>query len=217
MLGRLFDRQQAPAAAAGPSGLSGPKLPRHSGGWGMLRKQLEAEPGLRVLDIGATSPTNINYLTGLGHSVYMADLVEDASSGEWETGVDDDGKPTWDAEGFTRHDLHFSGRKFDIVLLWTVLDYLPEGLVVPVVEALHSSMVPGGKLLALFHTKLQPEQWPHHRFHITPTDDVELQLGRPATQQRALTNRNIERLFTEWSGLKQFLAKDGVSEAIIVR
>jgi len=46
---------------------------------------------------------------------------------------------------------------------------------------------------------------------------VELQLGRPATQQRALTNRNIERLFAEWSGLKQFLAKDGVSEAIIVR
>jgi SAM-dependent methyltransferase len=212
MLGKLFDRQPAPGAAS-----AGPKIPRHSGGWGTLRKRLAGEEGLRVLDIGSTSPTNINYLTSLGHSVYMADLVEDASTGDWLKGTDEDGKPIWDVEGFTKQDLHFSGRTFDIVLLWTTLDYLPEGLVAPVVRALHSAMTPGGQLLALFHTKLQPELAPYHRFHITPTDDVELQLARPATQQRALTNRNIERLFSEWSGLKQFLAKDGVSEAIIVR
>jgi hypothetical protein len=104
-----------------------------------------------------------------------------------------------------------------MVLLWTTLDYLPEALLVPVVQAFHRAMSPGGQLLAVFHTKLIVEQSPYHRFHITATDDVELQLGRAATQQRAMTNRNIERLFAEWSGLKQFLAKDGVSEAIIVR
>jgi SAM-dependent methyltransferase len=217
MLGKLFDRQPASGTASGTAATSGPKIPRHSGGWAALRKRLVAEPGLRVLDVGSTSPNNINYLTGLGHSVYMANLVEDASSGEWQTGVDEDGKPVWDTAGFTLQNLHFSGRTFDIVLLWTTLDYLPEGLVIPVVQALHGAMAPGGQLLALFHTKLQPEQSPHHRFHITPTDDVELQLARPAVQQRALTNRNIERLFAAWSGLKQFLAKDGVSEAIIVR
>jgi hypothetical protein len=211
----LFDRQ--PASGAASLGLSGPRVPRHSGGWGTLRKRLVAEPGLRVLDIGSTSPANINYLTSLGHSVYMADLIEDASSDEWVTGTDEDGKPVWDIEGFTKKNLHFSGRIFDIVLLWTALDYLPEALVAPVVEVLHSSMSPGGQLLALFHTKLQPESAPHHRFHTTATDDVELQLARPARQQRALTNRNIEKLFAGWSGLKQFLAKDGVSEAIIVR
>jgi hypothetical protein len=46
---------------------------------------------------------------------------------------------------------------------------------------------------------------------------VELQTGLSVKQQRAMTNRNIEKLFTGWPGLKQFLAKDGVSEAIIVR
>jgi SAM-dependent methyltransferase len=217
MLGRLFDRQPASRTASGQAAMSGPKVPRHSGGWGTLRKRLVAEPGLRVLDVGSTSPNNINYLTELGHSVYMADLVEDSSAGEWQTGVDEDGKPVWNTEGFTQQNLQFSGRTFDIVLLWTTLDYLPEGLVIPVVQALHTAMVPGGQLLALFHTKLLPEQSPHHRFHITPTDDVELQFARAAVQQRALTNRNIERLFSAWSGLKQFLAKDGVSEAIIVR
>jgi SAM-dependent methyltransferase len=215
MLGKLFDRQPSPGPVK--PGLSGPRIPRHSGSWGTLRKRLAAEPGLRVLDIGSTSPNNINYLTDLGHSVYMADLVEDAFSGEWQTGVDEDGKPVWNAEGFTARDLQFSGRTFDIVLLWTALDYLPEALVVPVVNALYSAMVPGGQMLALFHTKLQPEQSPYHRFHITATDDVQLQLAGPAVQQRALTNRNIEKLFSGWSGLKQFLAKDGVSEAIIVR
>jgi SAM-dependent methyltransferase len=217
MLGKLFDRQPASASAATPSGLSGPKVPRHSGGWAALRKRLTAEEGLRVLDVGSTSPTNINYLTSLGHSVYMADLVEDAASSEWVTGTDEDGKAVWDVEGFARQNLHFSGRTFDVVLLWSTLDYLPEPLVAPVINALHAAMSPKGQLLALFHTKLLPEQFPYQRFHITPTDDVELQRARPAAQQRALTNRNIERLFAAWSGLKQFLAKDGVSEAIIVR
>jgi SAM-dependent methyltransferase len=217
MLGKLFDRQPGSGTPSSPHGHSGPKIPRHSGGWGTLRKRLAAEPGLRVLDVGSTSPNNINYLTSLGHSVYMADIVEDAFTGEWQTGVDEDGKPVWDTEGFAKQNLHFSGRIFDIVLLWSTLDYLPEALVAPVINALHTSMAPGGQLLALFHTKLQPDQAPYHRFHITPTDNVELQLAQPIAQQRALTNRNIERLFSEWSGLKQFLAKDLVSEAIIVR
>lgn len=214
MLGKLFDRQPASGAASGQGGL---RVPRHSGGWGAMRKRLAAEEGLRVLDIGSTSPTNINYLTSLGHSVYMADLVEDALTGDWLRGTDEDGKPVWDVEGFTKQNLHFSGRVFDMVLLWTTLDYLPEALVAPVVRSFHSVMTPGGQLLAVFHTKLQPEVSPYHRFHITPTDDVELQWGRPAPQLRAMTNRQIERLFADWSGLKQFLAKDGVSEAIIVR
>jgi hypothetical protein len=138
-------------------------------------------------------------------------------SGDWKKGEDEDGKPIWDGEGFVQQNLTFSGRQFDMVLLWTTLDYLPEGLVIPVIAALHAAMVPKGQMLALFHTKLLPDQSPYYRFHLTETDEVQMQLARPVTQQRALTNRNIEKLFTEWSGLKQFLAKDGVSEAIIVR
>lgn len=216
MLGKLFERRPADNTG-GMLALSGPRIPRHSGGWAMLRKQLMKEPGLRVLDIGSTSPTNINFLTGMGQSVYMADVVEEAASGEWRRGEDEDGKPIWDGEGFVRQNLTFTGRQFDIVLLWTTLDYLPEGLLGPVIAALYEAMAPKGQMLALFHTKLLPDQSPYYRFHLTETDEVEMQLARPAVQQRALTNRNIEKLFVEWSGLKQFLAKDGVSEAIIVR
>ncbi|MFC5864777.1 class I SAM-dependent methyltransferase [Acidicapsa dinghuensis] len=182
-----------------------------------MRKKLMTEEGLRVLDVGSTSPNNINYLTSLGHSVYMADLVDDACSPEWVTGSDEDGKPVWNIEGFVKQNLQFSGRIFDVVLLWTTLDYLPEPLVAPIIDALHTSMAPKGQLLALFHTKLIPDQAPYQRFHVTATDEIEMQRAGGANQQRALTNRNIERLFTAWAGLKQFLAKDGVSEAIISR
>ena len=44
MLGKLFDRQPASGAA---SGNTGPRIPRHSGGWGTLRKRLAGEEGLR--------------------------------------------------------------------------------------------------------------------------------------------------------------------------
>ncbi len=217
MFGKLFDRNPQTGATVGQNGLVGPKIPRHSGAWALLRKRLYSEQGLRVLDVGGTSPTNINFLTSLGHSVYLADLVADAFSPEWQAGLDDAGKPIWDVEGFTQQNLSFSGRTFDVVLLWTALDYLPEPLLVPVVNALHRSIAAQGQLLAFFHTKLQPEANPQHRYHVTPTEDVELQLARSAVQQRILTNRNVEKLFAEWSGLKQFLAKDGVMEAVMVR
>jgi SAM-dependent methyltransferase len=217
MLGRLFDRQPSQSVTPSQAAMSGPKVPRHSGGWGTLRKRLLAEPGLRVLDVGATSATNINLLTNLGHSVYQTDLIHDAYSGEWKTAVDEEGNPAWNVEAFSRQNLDFSGRKFDMVLLWTTLDYLPEPLVAPVVDALWEAVTPGGQLLAVFNMRMQPEQSPQYRFHLTLTDDVELQLAQPVPLQRALTNRKIERLFERWSGLKQFLAKDGVSEAIMIR
>ena len=42
-----------------------------------------------------------------------------------------------------------------------------------------------------------------------------MQLTQQFPIQRAFTNRSIERLFAGWSGHRQFLAKDSVSEVII--
>jgi hypothetical protein len=183
----------------------------------MLRRRLESEPGLRIIDVGYTSPANINYLTGLGHSVFLADLVHDAWTSDWKTGVDEDGNPIWNVAGFLEQSLTFSGRTFDVVLLWTALDFLPEAFVAPVVAHLHESMNPGGQVLAFCHTRTKGEETVHCRFHLTPGDDVEVQLGESFPIQRAFTNRSIERLFAGWGGHKQFLAKDSVSEVIMTR
>jgi len=113
--------------------------------------------------------------------------------------------------------LNFSGRMFDVVLLWTALDYLPEALVAPVVARLHASMNTGGQVLAFCHTRTKGEETVHCRFHLTSGDDVEVQLAHPFPIQRAFTNRSIEKLFAGWSGHRQFLAKDSVSEVIMTR
>jgi hypothetical protein len=154
-MSRWFEKKQDSGAPAPTAGLSGPRVPRHSGGWSAIRKRLEAEPGLRVIDTGYTSPSNINYLTSLGHSVFLADLDCDAWNGDWQTGKDEDGKTIWNVDGFLEQALKFSGRTFDVVLLWTALDYLPESLVAPVVAHLYSAMNPGGQVLAFFHTGLR--------------------------------------------------------------
>ena len=217
MLGRWFEKKQDSGAPAAAAGFSGPRVPRHSGGWSVLRKRLQNEQGLRILDVGYTSPANINYLTGLGHSVFLADLVHDACTGDWQTGADEDGNPIWNVPGFLEQSLNFSGRMFDIVLLWTALDYLPEPLVAPVVAHFHESMNPGGQVLAFCHTRTKGEEAVFCRFHVTPGDDVEVQLAQPFPIQRAFTNRSIERLFAGWAGHRQFLAKDSVSEVIMTR
>ena len=217
MLGRWFDKKQDSGSPAPVAGFTGPRVPRHSHGWAMLRKRLEAEPGLRILDVGYTSPANINYLTGLGHSVFLADLVHDACMADWKTGVDEDGNAIWNVAGFLEQTLTFSGRMFDVVLLWTALDYLPEAFVAPVVAHLHESMNPGGQVLAFCHTRTKGEETVHCRFHLTPGDDVDVQLGESFPIQRAFTNRSIEKLFAGWGGHKQFLAKDSVSEVIMTR
>jgi hypothetical protein len=215
---RWFDKKQeeaAPAQAA--EGLAGPRKPRHSGAWTVLRKRLETEPGLRVVDTGYTSPNNINYLTSLGHSVFLADLVHDAYSGEWQTGTDEEGNPVWNIEGFLDHSLNFAGRTYDVVFLWTALDYLPEPILAPLVSRLSDAMNRGGQVLAFFHTRTDGEEAVRYRYHLTSGDSVEMQKTQQFPIQRAFTNRSIERLFAGWSGHRQFLAKDSVSEVIMTR
>lgn len=221
MRSRWFDKK--PESGAGSPGvtpprvLAGPRVPRHSGAWAMMRKRLQAEPGLRIVDVGYTSPSNINYLTELGHSIFLSDLVHDACTGDWQRGEDADGNPILDLDGFLKQSLGFAGRMFDVVFLWTSLDYLPQPFVEPVVAHLHSAMNPGGQVLAFFHTRTQGPETAYCRFHLTTADTVDFQASEPFPIQRSFTNRSIEKLFTGWSGHKQFLAKDALSEVIMTR
>jgi len=212
---RLFEKKaETQGTVTGPYG---PKYPRYSGAWAALRKRLQSEPGLRVIDAGATSPNNINYLTNLGQSIFLCDPVNDALTGEWQAGKDEDDNPIWNVEGYLEHTWHFSGRMFDVVLLWTTLDYLPEPFVAPVVQRLHKEMNLGGQVLAFFHATSKEEPLPYCRFHVTETDDVEMQQAQSFKTQRAFTNRSIQALFAHWSGFRQFLAKDGLYEVLITR
>jgi hypothetical protein len=217
VLRRWFHKKQESDSSAFASELTGVKVTRHSKGWVAMRKRFETESDLRVLDVGGTSPANINFLTGLGHSIFLVDMVHDACTGSWQTGLDEAGDPIWDIERFLANSLNFSDRMFDVVLLWTALDYLPDPMVAPVVKRLFEAMNPGGQVLAFFHTRTEGEETAYCRYLVTAGDEVEVQLAERFPLQRAFTNRRIEQLFASWSGYRQFLAKDGLSELIITR
>lgn len=217
MIGNLFKKKRDDDAER-PTTLIGPRIPRHSSGWQNLLKHLHDHSGLRVLDIGPTSPQNINFVTGMGHSIYMADIVHEALRGEWELPpLEEGGASRFNVEGFFEHNLNFQGRQFDVVLLWATMDYIPEGLTTALVDRLREATLPGGKVLAIFHSKMQGPYTAYCRYHLTDTAEIEMQESEPFQVRRVYTNRSIERLFEGFANSRFFLAKDNLYEVLLTR
>lgn len=218
---KLFRGPAAGPAPAGTRPASG-RIARRSSGLGELSRSIAGRQGLCVLDLGATSATNISLLTGIGHKVY----TEDVLSSSYDSSLlvhSDDGKASLDVVRFLAENLAFQPQIFDSVLAWDVFDYLPEPLVKPVVERLCSVTKPGGVLLGFFHTRDAGPEAPHYRYHIAGNDMLQLQptsgnSGGPLFRlQRVFNNRHIENLFREFASLKFFLARDNVREVLVVR
>ncbi len=191
------------------------RVARHSSGWKELLKHLRQAEGLRILDIGPTSSSNINYITGLGHSIYMANLVDEAAKAEWLVPGGTDEPARFDVEGFLKANLNFSGRAFDVVILWDTADYLPAELVTAVFKRIHDVMVPGGHMLAFFHVK--PGEGVLYRYHLTDTENVEMQKSGDFEQLHTYHNRQIENMLSEFASYRFFLAKDNLREVIVTR
>lgn len=189
------------------------RVPRHSSGWATLRTFLNEQESLRVLDIGPTSSTNINLLTSWGHSIYMADLAGEAQNASW---IRTDAEPgeEFDTLGFLDANLPISGRLFDVVLLWDVADYLPKGLVGPLIDRLHTVMAPGGRLLIFGHVK--PETG-FHRYHLRQDEQVDVQPVSNLEVQNTFTNRQMEAMLHAFSTYRFFLAKDNLREILVNR
>ncbi|HZY62508.1 MAG TPA: class I SAM-dependent methyltransferase [Edaphobacter sp.] len=194
----------------------GERVPRHSSGWKELLKHMQAHESLRVLDIGPTSSTNINYITSLGHSIYMANLVEEAAKPEWTIPAEGDTPAGFNVDGFLETNLNFSGRVFDVVILWDTVDYLPEPLIAPVFSRIHQVLQPGGLMLAFFHVTADRET-AFHRYHLTDTEIVEMQRAGNYPLLHVFSNRKIENMLSEFSNYRFFLAKDNLREVIVTR
>jgi SAM-dependent methyltransferase len=189
---------------------AGVRVPRVSSGWAHLLKSMRESEGQRVLDIGQTSPANINFLTSLGHSVYMSDLIAELSDPKWAHAEDQ----PFPIDEFLSENLEFSGRKFDAVLFWDTADYLEPEMRSAVVARLHDVLEPGGKLLGLFHIKSE-SGW--QRYHLRDDGQVETQYINNLSVRDVLNNRQIEQLFGRYSSYKFFLAKDNLREVVVTR
>jgi len=227
------------SGSAGPDPVnatkSAQKLTRRSSGFGEIAKQLASQETLCVLDIGATSPANIRYLTERGHKVYSEDLLIASTEPELVT-KDESGHRTLDSKRFLDENLVYPSSHFDIVMCWNIADYLDESLVKPVMGRLWTVMKPGAGLLAFFHTQDAGPDAPCYRFHVVGQDVLEMQpivaprevrrgptgvthtaVGGGFRLQRVFNNRHIETLFRDFASIKFFLARDHVREVLVIR
>ncbi len=171
---------------------------------------------LCILDLGPTSPANIAFLTDRNMRVYNVDILRGANDPSILT-RQDDGSERANLDKFFAENLAYPEGHFDAVLCWDTADYLPEELVKPMVEKLHTILKPKGSLSAFFHTKDAGPDFPHCHYHIVQPDMLEMEEGPDSRLQRIFNNRHIENLFKEFASRKFFLGRDNIREVIVVR
>jgi hypothetical protein len=204
------------------------KLTRRSSGMGEVSRLLNSQEALCVLDMGATSASNIRFFTGKGHKNYSEDLLRSSLDPALRV-QDSEGKSIVDSKKFLDENLVYPNAQFDVVLCWNLPDYMEENLVKPTIDRLWSIMKPGALLLAFFHTRDAGPDSTCFRYHVTDSDMLEMQEvkfappGRPASEkqsprlQRVFNNRHIENLFRDFSSIKFFLSRDAIREVLVVR
>jgi hypothetical protein len=175
-----------------------------------------ADEKLRILDLGPTSPANIAFLTELGLHVFSEDVLRAARDPQYKT-AQEDGSEKIDVERFFQENLNYQQGKFDAILAWDVLDYVPESLVETMVERIAYVLRSHGALLAFFHTKDAGSDLPYHSYRLVQNDVVELDPRQGFRLQRIFQNRHIENMFRDFASRKFFLGRDNLREVILVR
>jgi SAM-dependent methyltransferase len=212
---KLFRRTEDTPAPAARATAFVSRASRRSSGLQEFTHLIKTDEVLTLLDLGPTSAGNINYLTGLGHKLYSEDVLEASADPAYQVRAAD-ASIAVDVERFFKENLAFRNTKFDAVLCWDIPDYLPEPLVKPMIDRLHSSLKPGGMALAFFHTRDAGPNVPYCRYHIAGHDVLDMQPVPKFRLQRVFNNRHIENLFQGFKSLKFFLARDYIREVLAV-
>ncbi len=196
--------------------LAAQKVSRRSTGFSEFIRSISREERLNILDLGATSPANITFMTGLGHRFHQEDVLHLASDKSLLV-PNGDGGSTIDVDRFLRENLSFSREEFDAAMFWDLADFLPEPLVKPVIERIQLAMKPAGILLAFFHTKDAGPNAPFYRYNILSKDTLELAPVRGFRLQRVFNSRHVENLFHDYASIKFFLGRDNIREVLVIR
>jgi len=214
ILGKLF----GPQAGTGSDSqvVSGQRVSRRSTGFNEFIKYISRQKDLSILDLGATSPANITFMTGLGHKFHQEDLLRLSTDKDLLV-PKADGGTTLNVDKFLYDNLNFEREEFDAVMFWDLADYLPEPLVKPVIERIHVAMKPGSILLAFFHTKDSGPQEPFYRYHIVSKEAVDMQPAPAFKLQRVFANRHVENLFRDFASIKFFLGRDNLRDVLVIR
>jgi hypothetical protein len=203
--------QDSPPRESGPADGLGPDHERHSHGLEQFSSHL-MEPGeLCILDLGGITQANVSFVTGLGHKLFAEDFLTaiDRQSGE-------ESNPLL-AELFLRENLSFPEARFDGVLLWDALEFLPPPVLKAAVERLFKITKPGAYLLAFFHSDEKAALVPSYSYRITSAQTLNLTYRSMRRPLQLFNNRGVERLFQHFHSVKFFLTRDNLREVIVRR
>jgi SAM-dependent methyltransferase len=124
---------------------------------------------------------------------------------------------SFDVDRFIASNLDFSGRDFDVILLWDTANYLPPQMVPALFNRLREVLRPEGRLLAFFHSRLTGSEASFSRYQLSDSDDLlVLDSGNFAVREVYQT-RQVEKFLEGFSSVRFFLGKDNVREVIAVR
>ena len=216
LLRQVLGQPEGAEAVAYQGGSAAP-LTRQSKGLREFWSALRAPEGLQILDFGAASQANVNFITGLGHRLCTEDLyrtLQFASSRAAAPPAPDAPSPE---ERFFQENLRYRAGQFDGILCWDVFDLLDDPLVKPLADRLHQLLKPGGMLLSFFHAGQPGQLLPVCQYRICSPDQLQLAERGQGRLRRAFNNRGIEGLFQKFTSLKFFLTRDSLREVVVVR
>jgi hypothetical protein len=178
-----------------------------------LLDDLRGEGGRRVLDLGAASGINVEFLSQFASRIQIEDLYGTlvAAGFPRESTEPDDPFPFPALLPFAE------GSLFDVVLVWDLFDYLDRANIGALVRHLHSFSNRGAYLLALSSTlKEIPARPIRFRF----LDRQTLRYERDSDEMRAApryTPRDFTQMMAGFRVQHSFLLKHGVQEYLFVR
>lgn len=213
LLRHVLGQEAKPAAAAAPPA----PLIRQSKGLREFWSAIRSPSGLQILDLGAASQANVNFITGLGHRLCAEDLYRSLQFPSSRPRPPADTPAASEEERFFRENLNYREDQFDGVLCWDLFDLLPDPLVRPLVEKLHAFLKPGGHLLTFFHTGQPGQVVPVRQYRICSEDKLQVAERGQGKLRRYFNNRGIESLFRKYTSLKFYLTRDSLREVVIVR
>jgi cyclopropane fatty-acyl-phospholipid synthase-like methyltransferase len=165
-----------------------------------------------LLDLGPVVGSNVSFFgEQLGCKIIVEDLSKDIDRHVREGKLEE--LPATLSKRFPH-----ASASIDGILCWDVFDYLDKNSAKKLAEELTRVLKPEGVLLAFFVTaEPQPGAKPEYTRHVV-VDETHLQ-HRPYAaargKQRAMQNRDIQRMFEELRVAEQFLLKSNLREVLL--
>lgn len=194
-----------------------PPQQRHSPAFQQFVRSLDPSRELRLLNLGGSNPENIHFMTHLGASLYSEDFfatLEDCfGEGDYYENQRDPAR----VDAFLEQTFSEQRGPFDGALIWDCLQFLRPSLLERTLDHLHRVLEPGAPLIAFFSVPDRNGMVPQYQFRIQDEATLTLVHRGEMPPGQSFSNRNIERLFEDFAGVKFFLSRDNLREVLVRR